>query len=130
MLSYNKVMIAGNLTRDVEVRYLATGTPVTTLGLASNRKYKTNGESKEDTVFVDVEVWGKQAELCSQYLSKGRNVFIEGRLKFDSWEDEGKKKSKLLVTAEYVHFVDSKSPKEERQETSAEPKDEDGTTPF
>lgn len=129
MVSFNKVLVGGNLTRDVELRHLQNGMAVTTLGLASNRRYKSNGETKEDTVFLDVEVWGKQAELCAKYLTKGRNIFVEGRLKYDSWEDAGKKRSKLLITAENVQFLDSGKKSQETEEQQSEsPSDE--TTPF
>ena len=85
MASYNKVLLLGNLTRDPEVRYTPKGTAVCTLGLAVNETYTTQtGEQKEEVVFVDIDVWGRQAETAGQYLSKGRPVFVEGRLRLDS----------------------------------------------
>ena len=110
MLEMNKVMLIGNLTRDPELSYLANGTALAKLGLAVNRRYKDrNGEYQEDTAFVDIDTWAKQAEFCSKYLQKGRRVYVEGRLKFDQWEaQDGSKRSKLGVTAERVTFADAK----------------------
>jgi single-strand DNA-binding protein len=109
MVDMNKVIVAGNLTRDPEVRHIASGTAVADLGLAINRRYKDNsGRDKEEVVFVDVTVWDRQAENCAQYLTKGSPVLVEGRLKFDQWEKEGKKQSKLSVVAERVQFLSSK----------------------
>jgi single-strand DNA-binding protein len=110
MANFNKVLLMGNLTRDPEVRYTPKGTAIANLGLAVNRTYTLdNGEQKEEVTFVDVEVWGRQAETSKEYLSKGRPVFIEGRLKFDSWEDKEthQKRSKLKVVAERVQFLGS-----------------------
>jgi len=107
----NKVFLIGNLTRDPELRYIPSGTAVGKFGLAVNREYldKTSGEKKDNVCFVDITVWGKQAEVCNQYLSKGRPVFIEGRLEFSSWETkEGDKRSKLEVVAERVQFLGSR----------------------
>ncbi len=108
MASFNKVLLMGNLTRDPEVRYTAKGTAVCDLGLAVNRTYTAdNGERREETTFVDVTLWGKTAELAGQYLSKGRPVFIEGRLKFETWDDKtsGQKRSKLSVIGENMQFI-------------------------
>lgn len=104
--SFNKVMLIGNLTRDPEVRYTPKGTAVGELGLAINNSYRTaDGQTREDVTYVDVEVWDRQAEICKEYLSKGRPVFIEGRLKLDTWEQDGQKRSKLRVRAERVQFL-------------------------
>jgi single-strand DNA-binding protein len=108
MASYNKVLLMGNLTRDPEVKYTPKGTAIANLGLAVNRVYTTEGgEQKEEVTFIDIEVWGRQAETAGQYLSKGRPVFVEGRLKLDSWEDKesGQKRNKLKVVAERVQFL-------------------------
>ena len=107
MASLNKVLLIGNLTRDPELRYIPSGTAVANFGLATNRVYTTqDGERKEEVCFVDIVVWGKTAENCANYLSKGRPVFIEGRLQFDSWETEdGQKRSKLRVVADRVQFL-------------------------
>jgi len=112
MASYNKVLLMGNLTRDPEVKYTPKGTALANLGLAVNRRWTTEtGEQKEEVTFVDVEVWGRQAETAGQYLAKGRPVFVEGRLKLDSWEDKesGQKRNKLKVVAERVQFLGAPS---------------------
>src|ERR1700744_3340908 len=106
--SLNKVLLMGNLTRDPEVKYTPKGTAVCDLALAINDSYKAqDGSIKETVTYVDIEVWSRQAETCKQYLSKGRPVFIEGQLKFDQWESEGQKKSKLRVRADRVQFLGS-----------------------
>ena len=110
MASLNKVLLMGNLTRTPELRYTPSGQAVCDLGLAVNRKYSVNGQDREDVCFIDIVVWAKQAESCSKYLQKGSPVFIEGRLHNDTWEDkDGKKKSRMRVTAERVQFLSSKS---------------------
>jgi len=112
MASFNKVMLMGNLTRDIEIRHTPSNTAVGNFGLAVNRKYKTqSGEQREEVAFIDCEAWGRTAEVMAQYLSKGRPVFIEGRLKFDSWEDKngGGKRSKLSVVVDNFQFIDSGS---------------------
>lgn len=109
--SFNKVFLMGNLTRDVELKHTPSDQSVATIGLAVNRRYTTkDGEKREETTFVDCEAWGRTAEIMSQYLSKGRPVFIEGRLKLDQWEDRetGKNRSKLKVVIDNFQFVDSK----------------------
>lgn len=109
MASYNKVILVGNLTRDPEVKYTTSGTAVTEVGLAVNRTWydKQANEKKEETTFVDVTLWGRQAEVAGQYLSKGRSVLIEGRLQLDQWEDResGKKRSKLRVVGENMQML-------------------------
>jgi single-strand DNA-binding protein len=108
MANLNKVMLMGNLTRDPEVRYTPKGTAICALGLAVNRTWTTeSGEKKEEVTFVDVDVWGRQAETISQYMSKGRPIFIEGRLKLDTWDDKesGQKRSKLKVVCESFQFL-------------------------
>ena len=106
MASFNKVLLMGNLTRDPELRFTSNGSALTKFGLAVNRKYKAGEEWKEEVCFVDITVWGKQAENCAEYLSKGRPVFIEGRLQFSTWEtDDGQKRNKLEVVANTVQFL-------------------------
>ena len=109
MANVNIVVLAGNLTRDPEMRYTPGGTAVAKLGMAVNRKWKDqqSGQFREETTFVDVDCFGRQAETASQYLSKGRPVMIEGRLKLDQWEDKtsGQKRSKLHVIANRIHFL-------------------------
>lgn len=110
MASYNKVLLMGNLTRDPELRFTAGGSAVANFGLAVNRKYKQGDELKEDVCFVDITVWGKLAENCTEYLSKGRSVFIDGRLNFSTWETkEGQKRNKLDVVANTVDFLSKSS---------------------
>ena len=106
MASLNRVFLIGNLTRDPEMRYIPSGTPVTSFGLAINTTITRAGsEPREEVCFVRVVVWGKQAESCKQYLTKGRPVFIEGRLVYRSWEQEGKTRSTLEVRADRVQFL-------------------------
>ncbi len=106
MASLNKVMLIGNLTRDPEVRYLPSGAAVADLRLAVSRKYKaSSGEMKEETCFVNVSAWGRTAETCGQYLSKGSPLLVEGRLKLDEWEKDGQKQSRLSVVAERAQFL-------------------------
>jgi single-strand DNA-binding protein len=116
MASYNKVLLMGNLTRDPEVRYTPKGTAIANIGLAVNRRWTTeSGEQKEEVTFIDIEVWGRQAETVGQYLSKGKPMFVEGRLKLDSWEDKesGQKKSKMKVVCEHFQFIGAPSGKTE-----------------
>ena len=109
MASFNRVILLGNLTRDVEVKYLQSGTAVTEVGLAVNDRRKgQNGEWIDETTFVDITMWGRTAEIASEYLGKGSSVLIEGRLKLDSWETEGQKRSKLRVVCEKMQMLGSK----------------------
>jgi single-strand DNA-binding protein len=106
MVSLNRVLLIGNLTKDPELRYTPSGTPVANLRLAVNSMYKDqSGQRKEETCYVTIVVWSKQAELCQQYLRKGRSVFIEGRLLYRSWEAEGKTRSTMEVRADRVQFL-------------------------
>jgi single-strand DNA-binding protein len=108
MASYNKVLLMGNLTRDPEMRYTPSGMALCRLGLAVNRVFNDkNNQRREEVTFVDIDVWGRQAEIAQQYLSKGRPVFVEGRLKLDQWDDKqtGQKRSKLTVVGERIQFV-------------------------
>ena len=109
MASYNKVILVGNLTRDPEVKYTSGGTAVAEVGLAVNRNWfdKQSNQRREETTFVDVTLWGRQAEVAGEYLSKGRSVLIEGRLQLDTWEDResGKKRSKLKVVGENMQML-------------------------
>ena len=108
MPNLNKVMLMGNLTRDPEIKYTPKGTAVADLALAVNRVYSTDqGEKREETTFVDVELWGRQAEIAGEYLKKGRPVYIEGRLKLDTWDDKqtGQKRSKMRVVGEAMQLL-------------------------
>lgn len=110
MASLNKVLLIGNLTRDPEVRMMSNGRPVCNFGLAMNRSYKdSDGNRKDETTFVDVECFGPRAEAVGRFFSKGRSIFVEGRLKLDQWESkEGEKRSALRVVLDNFEFVDSK----------------------
>ncbi len=107
MASFNRVILLGNVTRDPELRYLQSGMAVTDIGLAVNdRRKSANGEWIEETTFVDVTLWGRTAEVASEYLSKGSPALIEGRLKLDSWEgQDGQKRSKLKVVGEKMQLL-------------------------
>ncbi|MGB8931699.1 MAG: single-stranded DNA-binding protein, partial [Anaeromyxobacteraceae bacterium] len=105
----NKVILVGNLGKDPEVRYTTGGQAVANLRIATSRSWtdKQSGQKKEETEWHDVEVWGKQAEQCGEYLAKGRQVYVEGRLKTDAWDDKqtGQKRSRVKVVAETVRFL-------------------------
>ena len=108
--SFNRVILLGNLTRDVEIRYIPSGMAVTDIGLAVNdRRKNQSGEWTEETTFVDVTLWGRTAEVAGEYLSKGSPILIEGRLKLESWETEGQKRSKLKVVGERMQMVGGRS---------------------
>jgi single-strand DNA-binding protein len=107
MANLNKVFLIGRLTRDPELRYTQSGTAVAEFGLAMNRNYTTSsGEKREETTFVDVIVWQRKAEVICEYMSKGRPIFVEGRLELDRWEtQDGQKRSKLRVVADNFQFL-------------------------
>ena len=110
MAGYNRVIMIGNLTRDPDHKQLSSGQSVCRLGLASNRQFKNRqtGDMVQEVCFVDVDVWGAQAESCRQYLQKGRSVLVEGRLKFDTWEDTaGQSRNKLSIVADRIVFLSS-----------------------
>lgn len=116
-MNINRVMLGGNLTRDPELRYVPSGKAVVNITLAVNRKYKSQGELKEEVSFVRVLIWGKTAELTAEYVKKGDPLFVEGRLKTRSWEtDEGRKRTILEVIAERVHFIGHKKKAEDKTE--------------
>ncbi|CAN5452863.1 single-stranded DNA-binding protein [soil metagenome] len=110
MANLNKVMLIGNLTRDPELRYTPKGSAVTDVGIAVNRTYRVEEETREETTFVDVTFWGRKAEVINQYLKKGRPIFVEGRLQLDTWDDKatGQKRSKLRVVGENFEFLGSR----------------------
>ena len=145
MASYNRVLLMGNLTRNPEIRYTPSGTAVADLGLAINESFKNKaGETVEQTCFVDVVVWGRQAETSAEYLQKGSPVFVEGRLQLDQWENQqGEKRSKLRVRADRVQFLGSpgkgtessaapaaSAPQEAAPEQPAPIADDDDDVPF
>jgi single-strand DNA-binding protein len=111
MTSFNKVILLGNLTRDPEVRYTPNGIAVASFAIAVNRKYKQGDETKEEVSYIDIVVFGKQAESCGQYIGKGDSVLIDGRLQQRRWDDKdsGQKRSKLEVIAQSVNFMPKRS---------------------
>jgi len=113
---FNRIILIGNLTRDPEVRYTPGGTPVTTISIAVNSKYKQGDDTKEEVLFINAVVFGKQAESCGKFLSKGNPVLVEGRLRERKWETEGVQKSKFEVVANNVRFL----PKREQRQAHAE----------
>ena len=122
MASFNKVLLMGNLTADPEVRQLPSGMSVADLRLAVSEKYKNKaGADVENTCFVDVVVWDRQAENCGKYLSKGSQVFVEGKLQLDEWEKDGQKRSKIRVRAMSVRFMGTPSNKTEAPQPTALP---------
>ena len=110
MASFNRVILLGNLTRDIELRHLPSGMAVADVGLAVNdRRKNNNGEWVNETSFIDVTLWGRTAEIASQYLSKGSPMLVEGRLKQDTWETEGQKRSKIKVVCERMQLLGNRS---------------------
>lgn len=105
MASFNRVILVGNLTRDIDIKYTKGGTAVTEIGLAVNDRVKRNDEWVDETTFVDITLWGRTAEVAGQYLSKGSSVLIEGRLKLDTWETDGQKRYKLRVVGERMQML-------------------------
>ena len=108
MASYNRVVLMGNLTRDVELRYTPSGTAVTDISLAVNERVKRNDQWSDEVHFFDVTLWGRTAEIAGEYLSKGSPVLIEGRLKHDRWEQDGQKRSKVKIVGEKMQMLGSK----------------------
>jgi len=104
-MSLNSVNIMGNLTRDPELKYTPSGKSVCSLSIANNRVYTKNGEKVTEVSYFDVEVWGAAAENCSKYLAKGQGIIVEGRLKQDRWEKDGKTQSRVRISANSVHFM-------------------------
>ena len=123
MASFNKVILMGNLTRDPEMRVTPNGHSICKLGLAVSRTFSTrDGERREETAFVDIDAFGKQAEVIAKYMSKGRPIMVEGRLKLDQWEsNEGQKRSKLGVVLENFQFLGSRDDNQEGYESSSPP---------
>lgn len=123
MAGYNRVILVGNLTRDPDRKQLTSGQSVCRLSLATNRQFKNRqtGAMVQEVCYIDIDVWGPQAESCSQYLQKGRSVLIEGRLKFDSWEDaQGNKRGKHSVVADRVQFLFSAAGEQTEDEDFAQ----------
>lgn len=139
MANLNKILLMGNLTRDPQLSYLPSQTPVVEFGLATNRKYKTKeGEQKEDVCFVDCRCYGRQAETINKFLRKGRPVFIEGRLQLDTWtSQDGQRRSKHRVFVESFQFLGSpdrsgKAPEEQNdyQQPAAPTTQQEDDIPF
>ena len=132
MASFNKVILMGNLTRDPEMRVTSGGLSICKLGLAVSRNYSTReGERREETTFVDIDAFGKQAEVIAKYMRKGRPIMIEGRLKFDQWESDGQKRSKLSVVLDRFEFVGGSRDQNQGggYEQSSPPARNSGSTP-
>jgi single-strand DNA-binding protein len=123
MTGFNRVVLVGNLTRDPQLRQIPSGTAVADMGLATNERYRNReGEMSESTCFVDIVAWGKQAESCNRYLTKGSPVLIEGRLQYDQWETaEGQKRSKLRVRADRIRFMGKASGAEQGRQSEGIP---------
>ena len=121
MTELNKVLLIGRLTKDPELKYTSSGTAVTELRLASNHTYKVNNEKREEVCFVDVTLWGRSAETVKEYMSKGREILIEGRLQFEQWESQdGQKRSKHRIVADRFQFIGSGG-REQRPQQAEEP---------
>src|SRR5471030_812989 len=116
-MSLNSVNIMGNLTRDPEMKYTPSGKAVCSLSIANNRVYTKNNEKVTEVSYFDVEVWGPAAENCSKYLNKGSGIIVEGRLRQDRWEKDGKTQSRVRITANAVHFM----PKKQNNATESDP---------
>lgn len=132
MTSFNKVILLGNLTRDPEIRYMPNGTAVANFALAVNRKYRQGDETKEEVSFIDVVVFGKNAENCGQYLNKGDAALIEGRLQQRRWDDKetGQKRSKVEVAAQSVTFMPKRTSGHGQSEPLPEPPVDIDDIPF
>jgi single-strand DNA-binding protein len=127
---FNRVILIGNLTRDPEIRYTPTGVAVATMPIAVNSRYRQGGELKEETLFIDAIVFGKQAETCTQYLNKGRMVLVEGRLRERRWEYEGQRKSKFEVIANNIRFLSRKESVEAQEAEQIPPEEYTDLEPF
>ncbi len=120
MASYNRVILVGNLTRDIELKYTPGGTAVTDIGMAVNdRRKSASGEWIDETTFVDVTLWGRTAEVASEYLGKGSPILVEGRLKLDTWETDGQKRSKLRVVCDRMQMLGGGAPGSGRPRASS-----------
>ena len=119
---FNKIILVGNLTRDIELKYAQSGSAIANTAIATSRKFTINGEKKEDVCFVDITFFGRSAEVANQYLQKGSKILIEGRLNFEQWADKdtGAKRSKHSVIAETMQMLDTKPKNEYEQEPQQE----------
>jgi single-strand DNA-binding protein len=131
MVTFNRTILAGNLTKDPEIRYLPSGLPVASFSLAINEKRKQDGQVKEEVYYFDIVAFGKTGELCAEYLSKGRSVLVEGRLRQRRWEKDGVKRSTIEVVADNVQFLGPKGAPGEGRGSSAPPSEGvDEDVPF
>ena len=131
MASYNRVILMGNLTRDIQLRYTPGGTPVTEVGLAVNdRRKNQSGEWVDETTFVDVTFWGRTAEVAAEFLSKGSPVFVEGRLKLDTWEKDGQKNYKLRVVCDRMQLLSGSGSGGNRSSSGSTPREEYASSPM
>lgn len=133
MVTFNRVILAGNLVRDPEIRYLPSGLPVVNFSIAVNSRYRQNNELKEEVSYFDIVVFGKTGENCAEYLSKGRPVLVEGRLRQRRWESEGTRRSKIEVVAGIVQFLGGGSkgaPGEEAPVGGSSSEEQDEDIPF
>jgi len=130
MASYNRVVLLGNVTRDPELKYIPSGTAVCEIGLAVNDRRKDgNGEWVDDTTFVDITLWARTAEVVGEYVRKGDPLFVEGRLKFDQWEKDGQKRSKLRVVGERIQLLGGKRDNQPRGATASRPSRDEYSEP-
>ena len=120
MASYNRVVLMGNITRDIELRHTPNGTAVTDVGVAINDRVKRNGEWVEETTFVECTLWGRTAEVANQYLSKGSPIFLDGRLRFEQWETDGQKRSRLKVVCERLQLLPKNGKTANGEQTEAQ----------
>ena len=125
-MSLNSVNIMGNLTRDPEIKYIPSGKAVCSLSIANSRVYTKNNEKTTEVSYFDVEVWGVSAENCSKYLTKGNGIIVEGRLRQDRWEKDGKTQSRVRITANAVHFL----PKKQNNAIGSDPGVSSGDKPL
>lgn len=127
---FNRIILIGNLTRDPEIRYTPSGVAVATVPIAVNSRYRQGEEMREETLFIDAIVFGKQAETCTQYLNKGRMVLVEGRLRERKWEYEGQKKIKFEVIASNIRFLSRKESIESQEVDQIPPEEYTDLEPF
>ena len=121
---FNKIILVGNLTRDIELRYSQGGMGIAKTAIATTRKFTSNGEKKEEVCFVDITFFGRSAEVANQYLRKGSKILVEGRLNFEQWEKDGQKRSKHSVAVESMQMLDSKGDNQEAPRPQPQPQQE------
>lgn len=128
---YNKITLLGHLARDIELKYTPSGVAVATTSIATGRKYTVNNEKKEEVCFIDITFFNRSAEVANQYLKKGSKILVEGRLKFDTWEDkDSKKRSKHGVVVELMQMLDSKDNNTNNNQNTSTPPAQNNTAPV